>query len=692
MLLIVGGVVAFLVVAGGGGYLLLGRGKSYGTPERAARTPSTKKTTARAPSTEKVPEKPVVKPPEPDYRIAATRLAAELAANAAAANQKYGGKLLEVSGLVDQVEHIAPAPPANKPPAKPTNKPPAKPTNKSVAKPANEPPANEPSTKPARNLLRFLGETPPISCNLDGSPTELNTWRAIPARKPITVRGVYDTDGMLKHCELRSLAAPANARFKGKEVEVRGFVRSVVVPTDTDFPALLLEGDTDSFTDVQCLFRLADREELHKWSPGFPVVVRGTCAGRVEDGETGSGRRTIRFDNCQLIDTTAPRPSVERLSAITLVRAYEEDLRPVLVPAPGEERQVPELLTVSQINKAWSADAHALMKKYQNKVLTVSGKLLNGASGGLALVLISDNTDEPLQIYCRFDRAAFEDLSTDLKKGKEYRVRGRCAGAPGGQVWHLESCQAADPGIRRSPQRLTADFLPHRPGQQLTCDVAEYLVAGKKVGPVRRLLFLQLDGGRTETVITHTGTLSGKGLFDGDDWGQWVNQKRTLAAHLPGPVYFHRVSGGYVEIGQPIVKRDGSSEIFWQPTLKLGARRRGYLEVAPGRGDPRLCCREVRRVARAAPGVRHGNYKRSRRSAPHSGEAARLCPRHRRGRAARLGPDQFEGEGSCGRKAPGGRGGSPESPRTEGQARRRAGAAGAAEGGAVMCRPLRRLR
>jgi len=542
-LLIGGGVAVVLALAGGGAYLFLGRGNPSRTPDRASRSPSTKKDTARvSPATEKGPEKPV-KPREADVRIAATRLSTELAANAAAANQKYRERLLEVSGLVERLENKVPGQPANKP-----------------------------ATPPTHNHLRFACEGPPVVCNLDDGPTQLTSWRSLQLRQPITVRGVYGTDGILHHCELLPLTAPADGRFKGTEVELAGFVKAVVLPTEGRFPSLVLEGDTDSFTDVQCLFRIADREELRKLPPGLGVIVRGMCSGRVDQRELGSGRRVIRIDNCQLTDTTAPRPGVARLSAIELVRAYEEDLRPVFVPAPGAELQVAEPLSVAQMNKAWSADPHALVQRCQNKVITVSGKLLKVDREAFTLVLISDNTDEPLQVQGLFDRASFEDLSTDLKTGTECCVRGRCTGPLDALVWRLQSCQAAEPALLRSPYRLTADFLPHRPGQQLTYDLAEYPVAGKREGPVKRLLLLQQEGGKTETVVTHAGVLAGKGLFDGDDSGQWVSHKKTLAARLPGPAYFQRISAGFVEVGQVALKKDGTREIVWRPVLKLGTR------------------------------------------------------------------------------------------------------------------------
>ena len=135
----------------------------------------------------------------------------------------------------------------------------------------------------------------------------------------------------------------------------------------------------------------------------------------------------------------------------------------------------------------------------------------------------------------------------------------------------LDSCRSADPAALVDPRRITADFLPHVPGQELTYDLAEYPVPGKLNGPVQRIIFLQREAetATTETIITHAGTLSGKGLVG--NAGQWLTHKKTTKARLPGPVYFQRFSGTFVEIGEQVVK-DGRKQVTWHRALKIGAR------------------------------------------------------------------------------------------------------------------------
>jgi hypothetical protein len=61
--------------------------------------------------------------------------------------------------------------------------------------------------------------------------------------------------------------------------------------------------------------------------------------------------------------------------------------------------------------------------------------------------------------------------------------------------------------------RLTADYLPHKPGTSLVYDFVGYPIAGKKSPMINRQLWMQREGGVTETVITHTAKFSGHSLF-----------------------------------------------------------------------------------------------------------------------------------------------------------------------------------
>jgi hypothetical protein len=529
------GAAVVLALLGGGGYVLFGRADAGKKPAPKAEKAAPKKPAAAAPSTEKAPEpeKPVAKPREPEFRLAASRLAAELAAHPMEVNQKYKEKLLEVSGILDHLQ----APAAAKTPVRPQ--------------------------------ALFACEGAAISCDLTETPTPLESWRRIRPGQPFTARGTYTGDGAIRLCELMPPTPPADVAYKGKAVELAGLVKAVLLPPECPFPTLRLEGDTDSLAELHCLFRHTDDEQVRRSSAGLAVIVRGTCGGRVIDLERG--RPIVRLDNCQLVATTAPEPGVTRISPAQLLRAYEEDLRLVLVPPPGTEERVAEPFSVGQLSQAQVADPKAL-EKYRNKVVTLSGRVLQKPKGEQLLVLASDSTDQPLKVRCLFDRASYEDLPLGLQVRAELRVEGRCTVVGPGPVIQLDSCRDAD-AARRDPRQITADFLPHRPGQQLTYDVAEFPVPGRFDGPVRRAVLLQLENGITETLVTHAGNLVGKSLFDPAEGGKWIAQKKTVKAQLPGPTFLRRLSGGFLEVGQPFLTREGKKEVVWQPVLKLAARK-----------------------------------------------------------------------------------------------------------------------
>jgi hypothetical protein len=526
-------VVIVLVLLGGGAYFLFNNKTPPTQREAAARKPpaTKKESTSRSSSTtqlstEKKEEKPA-KPREPDFRIAATRLSAELATNTAEANDRYKDKWLEVSGL-----------------------------------PAGVEPRKPPQTT-ARPHFLFACDGIPICCDVESSATPLNRWKILPADQPVTLRGTYSKDGFLSKCELAPPAAPADGRFKGKELEVTGVIKQVFSRTDRPFPAIELEGDTDGLVPGEFFFGLSEEDEIKKYQPGLQVIIRGTCAGRESDARRS---RAVRFHNCQMIFTSGPPPSMSRVPVVEVLRAFEEDLRPEFLPPPGSEIQVAGPLTLGGLGKEWAADPQALAKQYRNKVLTVSGKLLQREAS--QLVLTSGATDQPLQVRCFLDRSDYESYK-GVKIGADIRIRGRCSGLTE-KILRLDSCQ--DPDAVRDPRRVTLDYFPHQPGRQLTYDIATYPTPNKKEGPVKRVVYIQEENGKTESLVTHTGNLSGKTLLDPEEGGKWVSQKKTKAVTAPGPTLLYRVSGGFVEIGQQILDKTGRKVEVWERVLKIGAR------------------------------------------------------------------------------------------------------------------------
>ena len=491
-----------------------------------AKPPSTEKDTKK----EQKPAgpKPPIEPKGPEvYRISAARLAAELAANPATTNSKYKQTILEVCGLFDKIE------------------------NKESVQP------------PARPHVLFAAEGAVIACDLLASPTEMPRWKRLHAGEAIGVRGTYSSDGFLHGCELLlPPPAPADVQFKGKEVEIAGSIKGIFLRPGRPFPTLTLDGDTDSQIGIECRFEISLEDEVKKYSPDTLVIVRGKCAGRV--GKPGS--YIVQLENCQVVYTSGPTPPAVRVSAIELLRAYEEDLRTFILPPPGSEEQMAEPLTLSQLNAEWAADPKKIDAKYRNKIVTVSGRSLSKADSGV--VLVSGKTDQPLKVQCVFDRLAFQDL----KGGPEYRIRGRWTKLEEGGTVRLDSCMPADTAVR-DQNRVVPDYLPHRPGQRLTYDIAQFPLAGKN--SIQRFVLLQRDDGLTESLLTHEGTYSGKSLIEDADSAKWIAQKKVVTAHQPGqtgPSFLQHVSANYLEVGQVTIGRDGRKQTIWEPVLKLNAR------------------------------------------------------------------------------------------------------------------------
>jgi hypothetical protein len=528
----VGIAAAVMLLAGGAATAyFLTAGKAKATKKEVAKTTKpVPKPTTTAKSTAKAPEPNLaaVETPKPhagpDVVLSAPRLAAELAANPGLADVKYKGKLLEVSGLFDGAG--------------------------TRSKPG-----------PAGTHAFFRADGAKVSADLTISPTKKDIWQRLTSGEPITVRGVYDADGVLRRPELQPLTPPADADFRGKEVELVGYVDAASAGEDSvaAFPTIRLEPETFSPVDVECLFRKSDDAEVKKTPPGTLVTIRGTSSGR----RWGENHYHVRLDNCQFVTTTAPTPPAVRLDVAQYLRLYAEDLRRDLLPPAGSEERLDVPLTATQLARDCTADRQAV-EKYRGRVLTVWGRLQERSRYG-RLLLEGDDTDKAFRILCRFSGHHFRQVGD----GAMLRVRGLCTGMSDGATLRLENCEPFDPVVK-DPRRLTADYLPHVPGRVLTYDVAAWPADGGKPTAAREN-FVEGEGGLIETVVTLKGTLTGSSLFAPGEQARWVKKARKV--RVPGDVYFRRQSGTFIEVGHRVLNRDRQWEVVWEPVLKVGARQ-----------------------------------------------------------------------------------------------------------------------
>lgn len=562
--------VAVLIIgsAGGGAYYLLGPGKKARESAEKDEKPSkkssskvdpkktttasaskgsaatTKESTVTTVATAELLPMPAI---QIATQISAARLSAELAADREATDQKYANARLEVSGLFDKYEtRAAPRPDA-----------------KSAAKDAKSAPKG--SLPPPVRFVRFTVEGSPVSCQL-ADTANAQAWRLLQLGKPFTVRGEYSKGGNLLKCELFPVIPTADSIYKGKEIEVEGVVEQVIMPRDQGnlYPIVVLERDTHGIVELDCYFPLEALENVKKLPPGTPVNIRGNCAGRFPD--PNQSRYRLRLDNCRFIYSSAPVGDVPRLKAVRLLRDYEEDLRAYPPPAPDEGAASEPVLSAKQLLKEIASEPDVVNKKYRYRYIVVSGKVLDSGRQN-PMQLRSGETNQDLRITCRFTRRNFADVPS----GEEQTIRGLCMGMEGKDTLALECCECWSANGRPDLRRVVVEFLPHQAGRNLIYDTVSYPPATRReTVSIMRQAHLQRKAGKTEVVITHVATSKGAIPLDESKPDAWISQLNPRKGQWPGPVYFIRTNGGFVEFGRG--NTTNANELAWEPVLKLGAR------------------------------------------------------------------------------------------------------------------------
>jgi hypothetical protein len=559
---IIAAVVVVVLLAGGGGayWFLANKKPASNAAAKASPKPAAKQSTSKAAPASKKKEEP---PPPPakgplptDYALAAPRLSAELrGANLPVSNAKYAGKVLEVSGLFAKIE------------------------------------SKEGLHPPPHPHAVFHVEGQAVLCDLQSGGSELALWKKLPPGQPITVRGRYEKDGYLRECFLMPLTSPADSTYKGKTLEVVGRVERTQLPDDkqlvnstVEFPTVILEGETNGLTELRCLFRKEDADEVRKIQPGSLLTLQGECNGRHVEMNSPQFRQQkpsyyVRLDNCRLVYTSAPPAGTQRLGVIALLRPYEEDLRPYFLPPPRDEERIESLRRIRQLAQENAADARVMDTKYLHRLLVVAGKPRKSPNER-SIILESGDTDVAFRVRCYFTPSALRAL--DGRKESEYQVRGLCSGLEDKQTLRLDNCELDMPAP--VGPALTAEFLPYKPGRAFTVDVALhgdatlYGVAkantNKKGAIVRRELHVQRKDGLTEVFMTHRGMLpAAKTLFDEGVQQAWIQQKGAkVTTPVTAALYFLRLKAGFVEVGVPVAGDRAKVDVNWFMPLKLEAR------------------------------------------------------------------------------------------------------------------------
>jgi hypothetical protein len=544
-IIIAGAAVAALLVLGGG-YMIFKK-----TPKKTVKPPRPQTQKDKDKDKPKPPpkEKPKVEPPKtkppPEFIISAPRLAVALAADRAATDKLYKDRRILVSGLFGGIE----------------------------------------KTKPGKNPVKesggafalFITAKAPVKCDMLAgvlAPTT-KSLSALARGAPFSVQGIYGEGGVLKQVEhLEQVVPPADQKYRGKPLEVTGTV--VEITRAGEYPAIRLEGETNSACKILCVFRKDDEADVNTVRKGMTITVRGDCQGRINEKESAN---VVRLDTCQFLDTTGPVGSVPRVTAFALARDYDEDLRGYFVPSRNQEERVDKPLTVTELSQEWKANK-SNMDKYHYKILTVSGRFGGkGKDKDPVVVLESDRTDQPLKVAARFPSTTFDNL--DLPP--VFRLRGFCTALEGNQL-RLDNCEVEEKYLKSSVPRLTADYFPHQPGAVLVYDLyfLPPAVSANKPNLLRQVWY-QGNGGLTQTVNTHTGKLPPdvKDLFQVKE--NWADTKLAPALkakfkvkqnpiRLPGPVYEYKASPGMIEFGQRALVGPGKMAANLAPVLKLGVK------------------------------------------------------------------------------------------------------------------------
>lgn len=201
--------------------------------------------------------------------------------------------------------------------------------------------------------------------------------------------------------EYKDNEVAANAKYKGKVVEVTGKVKSV---SDTKVE---LEGF--NFADVDCNFGSSQQASVSNLKVGSTATIRGRCAGEVIFD--------VELNDCIVMPGGPGKP------------------------ADGANKGAGDgalKVTATELAKAYEEDEEAADKKYKGKVLEVTGNVWRNqlyTQPEKPTVTLGVNDDSVVD--CQVDEKTKSDL-VSLKLKQTITFRGKCAGKDTAVV--LEGC------------------------------------------------------------------------------------------------------------------------------------------------------------------------------------------------------------------------------------------------------------
>lgn len=410
-------------------------------------------------------------------------------------------------------------------------------------------------------------------------------WPKLAAGQPVAVRGTFlglvagneEERPRLQFgdCELVATGAPADAEYTGKDLEVTGVVRRLVVgeadtrDADRTVGLVLEPPTTDCPVAVQCLFRQLDQEVLKVLRPGAAVTVRGTC------GERSFG--TVSLHNCVVVTPQTPPPAAQplRVPVAALFAAYEADLLPGERPAPDAQAVA---VGSGYLAEKFATEPRQAAALYRFKPVDVTGRIVERRPEACALVL-ETGTNHPLRLVVTFTPRQFARLPAAETRllDQGFTARGVCAGVGPDPVKKSNPQEGEEPRAVRVENAVwyrgaegaaetAAGFLPLKLTQELTYDL---LRPGQPRDNLVRLTARSVAPDRIVWTPVRVGQLPAATLFGekppAPKWGP-----EGVKLKLNPLVVQYRLGDGVIESREvpapPLQPAD-----WWEPTLKLGA-------------------------------------------------------------------------------------------------------------------------
>ncbi len=406
------------------------------------------------------------------------------------------------------------------------------------------------------------------------------------AGRPVTVRGVYRMDGELHRASVSGFTAPADPLYLGKQLTVVG----VAAGADDDDNGLkrVYFRKRGSAGLVEVIGRLTKAASSVRLKAGDVVAVSGKCSGR-----TGY---VVQLENCTVVPAGG-----DQLSALKLALDYEEDVLkypPILPDQPAVRA------TAEEFANAYRDDPDKANARFEHRVLELTGVVLKREVDSRR-VRFEVPTDNPLQVWARFEPAEYKSLSDDEDK---LTVRAEFRGAARGQkVITLTDCTGFDPDDRDPKvKKLTADYLPVANGRRWEALRVQYPPEQPKkpettpkpkpdpkkqvpltvTAQVQRLHYQTLPDGQVVGVQLQTGTFAGDTLSADDAPDiKWIGKPLNPAAAPQVERFWLRGNDRLVEIGSPKPGADGKPEMGWQPLVRLNAKLGREWESEPAAGQ-----------------------------------------------------------------------------------------------------------